>query len=250
MDRGAEPSGSAALGTPGVSQPREWAGSSADGTAQQAQLTCPAACTRADFRPKKKEDLGPGCDEAQFSTTRNLSRVGLRTLFRPLHVPHTTSVQPHGWGWGAGAIGKEPLPLPGVCVCLAWPWRRHRRCQGWQALQREHSQGIINNLLSQGGLLGFRITRHGRQEAQMDAPIPAFYIDRDICYAMWGLQPELGAFGHGAVCRTAWLHPDGHCTQQACRARTGAMTSPEYESCHKGIEQEGLGQGHTALIRT
>jgi len=92
---------------------------------------------------------------------------GPQGLSRPLHKPHTTSAQPRGWGWGAEAGGKELLTLPGACVS---PRRRARQCQGWQALWWEHSQGVINNLLSQGGLLGFRITRHRRWEAQMDPP--------------------------------------------------------------------------------
>lgn len=67
-----------------------------------------------------------------------------------------------------GAGRKEPLTLPGVC--LTSPRRRDRQCQGWRALLQEHSQGVINNLLSQGGLLGFRITRQRRRVAQMDPP--------------------------------------------------------------------------------
>lgn len=65
---------------------------------------------------------------------------------------------------------QEGTPDLAQGVCLTSLRRRDRRCQGWQALQQEHSQGVINNLLSQGGLLGFKITRHRCRVAQMDPP--------------------------------------------------------------------------------
>lgn len=140
---------------------------------------------------------------------------------------------------------REGAPDLAPSVHLTSAWTRDRRCQGWQALRWEHSQGVINNLLSQGGLLDFRITRHRRRAAQMDPPIPTFYIDRDNCEAGWGLQPELGAFRPR---RAARPHPDSHCTQRGCRVRTGAAMSPKYESCPEGFKQGGLRQRHPALI--
>lgn len=100
-----------------------------------------------------------------------------------LQAPPQTSQCFHPAPWvGMGCRGPwEGAPDLAQAVCLASPRRRDRRCQGWQALWREHSQGVINNLLSQGGLLGFRITRHRRRAAQMDPPIPTSYIDRDNC---------------------------------------------------------------------
>ena len=148
---------------------------------------------------------------------------------------------------GMGCRGRqEGAPDLARGVHLASPRRRDRRCQGWQALRREHSQGVINNLLSQGGLLGFRITRHRRRAAQMD-PLPF------LLFTLTGTTVKLG----GGCSRSrapsglaGQLGPilDGHCTQRGHRARTGAATSPKYESCHKGIKQGGLGQRHTALI--
>lgn len=114
------------------------------------------------------------------------------------------SAQPCGWGWG----GKEPLTLPQAHIL---PGRgADGQCQDWQALQQEHGQGVINNLLSQGGLLGFRITRYRHQAAQMHSPpIPTFYIDRDNWEARWGLMSELGALRRHAACRAAQPHSDG-----------------------------------------
>lgn len=74
-------------------------------------------------------------------------------------------------GMGHGGQ-REGAPVLARGVCLAQLQRRDRQCQGWQALRREHGQGVINNLLSQGGLLGFRITRHRRCAAQMVPPPP------------------------------------------------------------------------------
>lgn len=72
-------------------------------------------------------------------------------------------------GMGHGGQ-QEGVPDLAWGVCLARLQRRDQRCQGWQALQQERGQGIINNLLSQGGLLGFRITRHRHRAAQMVPP--------------------------------------------------------------------------------
>lgn len=103
------------------------------------------------------------------------------SLQAPPQVSHHFCPAP----WVVMGCGGRQEGAPDLAwgVCLASPRRRDRRCQGWQALWWEHSQGVINNLLSQGGVLGFRITRHRRRAAQMDPPIPTFYIDRDNCSA-------------------------------------------------------------------
>lgn len=59
----ASPGSAAAWGHPVCPSLGEGAGGSTDAMVQEAQLSCPAAWTRADFRYKKTEDLGQGCDE-------------------------------------------------------------------------------------------------------------------------------------------------------------------------------------------
>lgn len=103
--------------------------------------------------------MGQGRNETDFTGASPVLREVQRPWVSPDPSMNLTPFLPspvaeHGV---RGLAGRSCCPCLG-CAAHS-PWRRARRCQGWQALRWEHSQGVINNLLSQGGLLGFRITR-------------------------------------------------------------------------------------------
>lgn len=163
---------SSSLGTPGVSQPREGTGISTDATVKSkppALQVGPGLILGT--RKQRAWDKGAmGLISAAPGASPVL--VGGAGASAPLQAPPQASHHFCPALWVVMGCGgrREGAPDLAQAVCLASPWRRGRRCQGWQAHWQQHSQGVINNLLSQGGLLGFRITRHRRRVAQMDPP--------------------------------------------------------------------------------
>lgn len=131
------------LVTPSVSQPGKGVGTTADATLQKAKLTCPAAWTRSDFRHKSQRMWDK---DAMRLTSAGASPV-LQEVQRPWVSPDPSMNLTPSLPSPVAEHGVRGLAGRSSCPCLGCashsPWRRARRCQGWQALRWEHSQGLL-----------------------------------------------------------------------------------------------------------